>query len=436
MYPPDENKILDGDLQTLGLHATLKMLALGNKTGQLNVVTMGDHSEGGTARQSLSIYLRKGSIVALESTPPPQINLLDMLRLLRSIHRHDAQEIHELTGDQLFLVLNELVSRGLMSATEQQQRIEFLIIQEIARGLRWERGTFEFLSVEVMNTAITPMNVDHILLEAIRQVDELKALHLPIHRDNMVHWREEFNGDISAISTSFSIDDIKILSLCSGQHSIAHIAFMLMQPEVRIAQRIQVLIEWGLVEQVDIHYEQQLEQSLQTVITISQNMLMNDARQMAENRLLVILEVMGTCINKLLSHHGRFARNLYGRNATRMETIRVLDALFMPLLRQAQNQFPITESVAFMEGQLDYSDLLLLRHQVRGQDFDHYSWEAAQAFQWLMRETFRGIIEDAFGTHRANRRVVELWETFVQEIAGEMERQSARRNAMPRRGGQ
>ena len=51
-----QDRIMDGDLQTLGLQSILKMLALSGKTGTLLV-----HS----GPETLSISLRRGQIVAL-----------------------------------------------------------------------------------------------------------------------------------------------------------------------------------------------------------------------------------------------------------------------------------------------------------------------------------------------------------------------------------
>ena len=52
-----QSRVLDGDLETLTLQSTLKMLALGGKTGALSV-------QSGSER--LRIYLQDGAITSLE----------------------------------------------------------------------------------------------------------------------------------------------------------------------------------------------------------------------------------------------------------------------------------------------------------------------------------------------------------------------------------
>ena len=62
-----QDRIMDGDLQTLGLQSILKMLALSEKTGKLFV---------SSGPEMLSISLRKGRIVALHEDGVPQPDIL------------------------------------------------------------------------------------------------------------------------------------------------------------------------------------------------------------------------------------------------------------------------------------------------------------------------------------------------------------------------
>ena len=57
-----QGRILDGDLETLGLQATLKMLSLGGKTGVLLVSSGQEH---------LKITLENGHILALDEPHIP-----------------------------------------------------------------------------------------------------------------------------------------------------------------------------------------------------------------------------------------------------------------------------------------------------------------------------------------------------------------------------
>lgn len=429
MNPQQQDKVLGGDLETLGLQATLKMLALGGKTGQLSVSASHDAIDGRPTHERLDIYLKRGSIVALHASDPGQIDLLEILRLMRRIHRKDAQEIRQRVGTHLPDVLVALVERGIISPAEQQQRMEFAIIQEIARAMRWERGTFEFHNqVMVADSTMVPLSVDHVLLEAIRMVDEwTKVQTSGLTRYSTPRWLPDFNGDVQNLG--LAREDISVLFLSNGQMPVYAIAYGLLLSEALVAYSVELLVQYRLVEVVNDQLERKLEQSLANALTVSQNQFKHDARLSSEQRLQMVIHTMGTCINKLLSHHSTYARAMRASSLSKPETYMQLEMAFLPLLRRVQREYPIVDAVSFHDGQIDYHELMELYKLVKGEQLESFYWDAAQAFHKLMHETFQMIIADEIGPTRASRRFTELWNTFAQEIDGEMERQRVRRIA-------
>ncbi len=423
----EQGRIIGGDLETLGLQATLKMLALGSKTGQLSVAATHDAADGRTVRERLDIYLKKGNIVALNSSDPAPIDLLELLRLMRRIHRKDAVEIHDAVGTHLPYVITALVERNLISPAEAQQRMEFAIIQEIARAMRWQRGTFEFhVHVNVVETSMTPLSVDHVLLEAIRIVDEWTKVTIPdLTRASTPRWLPEFGGDISSLS--LSRDEIGVLFLANGQNPVFAIAYGLLTNEAQVAHSVERLVNMHLVEVVNDQLERKLEQSLTNALTVSRGQLKHDNRMTPEQRLQMLIHTMGTCINKLLSHHSNYARALRGKTVSNEDLYGYLETHFLPLLRRAQRDHQIVEAVTFHDGELDYHELMDLNKLVRGDQLETFYWDAVQAFHQLMNSTFQMVIADEIGPTRASRRLNELWETFAQEVDAEMERQRVRR---------
>src|SRR6266436_538117 len=91
-----QDRIMDGDLQTLGLQSILKMLALSEKTGKL-FVTSGP--------ETLSISLRKGHIVGLHEEGVAQPDLLVMLCLVNKLDPPRAQQIRELAQGNMQIAL-------------------------------------------------------------------------------------------------------------------------------------------------------------------------------------------------------------------------------------------------------------------------------------------------------------------------------------------
>ncbi len=439
MSPQSPDRILGGNLETLGLQATLKMLALGGKTGQLVVTaTHTDSTSGaGVGRERLEVYLRKGNIVALHSSEEIQVDLLEIFRLLRRIERKDAIEMRARVGTQLAQVLSLLVERGIMTTAEQQQRIEFAITQEISRALRWEHGTFEFnTNVKVTETTLAPLSVDHVLLEAIRMVDEWSKVTIAINRYSIPRWMPDFQGDVKELG--LSRDEVSVLFLANGQISIYAIAYGLLIPEAQVAAIVEHLVALGLVEIIDDLLEQELGESLKNVLAISQSKLQFDPRATPEQRLQKLIEAMGTCVNKLLGHHISYARALRGRGQASDvdDAIAYVSGMFLPLLRRTQREFPIMDTVTLQNGQINVREVIELHRLVRGEQLEAFYWEAAQALYKMMNETFEAIIADEIGPTRSSRRFYEMWGSFAQEISDEMERQRVRRIAsQPRRAG-
>src|SRR5258708_1534294 len=133
MEPQD--RIMDGDLQTLGLQSILKMLALSGKTGTLLV-----HS----GPETLVMSLRKGQLVALHEEGVPQPDLLGMLCLINKLDPPRANALREASQGNLSVALALMAEQGWMTPAEVQHRLEFAVTQSISHALRWVEGRFAF----------------------------------------------------------------------------------------------------------------------------------------------------------------------------------------------------------------------------------------------------------------------------------------------------
>src|SRR5579884_230484 len=158
-----QGTVLDGNLETLGLQATLKMLALGGKTGMLSVTS---------GQERLQIALQNGQILSLEEPDVPVPELVEIFRLLARITRDDAAQLRQMGASTPVSTMIAMTQRRLMPADEIQRRIEFGVVQALSRALRWERGHFEFhREVRPMHgrtESYKPLSVDYVLLEALR----------------------------------------------------------------------------------------------------------------------------------------------------------------------------------------------------------------------------------------------------------------------------
>ncbi|MFI5278612.1 MAG: DUF4388 domain-containing protein, partial [Ktedonobacterales bacterium] len=159
-----QSRVLDGDLETLTLQSTLKMLALGGKTGILAV-------QSGSER--LRISLQDGAIVSLEEPGAPAPDLLDLFRAMGRLGPEQIMLIPQDARRDLSSVIQYLVNTGDMVADEELKRREYVVVQALCRAVRWDRGRFEFVreTSHVRRTggmytpsAGQPLNVDHVVL--------------------------------------------------------------------------------------------------------------------------------------------------------------------------------------------------------------------------------------------------------------------------------
>lgn len=414
-----QDRIMDGDLQTLGLQSILKMLALSGKTGKLFV-----HS----GPETLSIGLSKGQIVGMheEGAPQLQLDLLGMLCLIHKLQLPQAQMVREMAQGDQELALAMLVERGWMSPGEMQQRLEFAVTQSISHALRWVNGRFAFHRYLVpLAGKMQPLDVDSVLLEALRQADEweeiVKAGVTQLSRTTVARWQPEVSNDVRNLG--LSQESIEVLCLCNGEIPLQSIALTLMSPEARVARIMAHLLELNLVEVVDTVLETELQQDLANLMMRCQYILAPYRGSRAPEHLLPgLIKTLAECINGLLMHHGRYARSLRGRgHLSPVEIVRYLESCFaQPLQLLTEQHYPILETASFVNGQLDCRDILTLNKVVKGEQLEEFYWEAVRGLGTFLRMVFERLLRDEVGNSHTGRHLNMAWKHFLSEIDGEV----------------
>ncbi len=410
-----QDLIMDGDLQTLGLQSILKMLALSGKTGTLFIQS---------GRETLSISLRKGQIVALREEGVNQPDLLTMLCLMNRLDPQRAQAVREAAQGNMQVALSFLVEQRLMSAAEMQQRLEFAITQSISHALRWVNGRFSFhRRVVSLDGRMQPLDVDSVLLEALRQADEWEEMgENSLTRATMARWLPEVSNDVRSLG--LSQDHIDVLCLANGEVPLQAMAMALMLPEARVARILARLFELRLVEMVDTALEGELQQDLTNIIIMSQHTLAQQRQNSApDQHLLGLITTLSRCINGLLIHHGAYAKALRGRGQLPVaDIVGYLEKRFAgPLHLMATQQFPILETASFVNGQLDCSEIFNLDRLVRGEQLEEFYWEAVRGLAVFLRTVFTTLLNDEVGNSYTGRQLNVVWKAFLTEIDQEIQ---------------
>jgi hypothetical protein len=413
MEPQD--RIMDGDLQTLGLQSILKMLALSGKTGTLLV-----HS----GPETLVISLRKGQLVALHEEGVPQPDLLGMLCLINRLDPSRAHHLRETSQGNVQAALGLMVEQGWMALNELQRRLEFVVTQSISHALRWVDGRFAFhrhmLSLE---SRMQPLDVDSVLLEALRQADEWEEVgETPLTRTTVSRWLPEVSKDVRSLG--LNQEHVDVLCLSNGEISLQGMAQALMLPEARVAHIIARLLELHLIEVVDTSLEAELQQDLSNIIIMCQHTLAQQRQNNAPvQHLLGLINTLGQCVNGLLIHHGTYARSLRGRGQLPIaEIVRYLERRFsQPLQLLARQQYPILETIAFVNGQLDCNEIVNLDSLVKGEQLEEFYWEAVLGLNSFLRTVFATLLQDEVGNSHTGRQLNVVWKAFLTEVEQEIQ---------------
>jgi hypothetical protein len=321
---------------------------------------------------------------------------------------------------------------GLLSPAELQQRTEFRVIQAVSRAINWTRGRFEFhrdvSSLQVQRGGTRPLNVDHVLLEALRMADEWgRDGSTGYTRNTVARWMPQFNGDVRQLG--LGREEMGVLCLSNGQFPLQAISYALLVPEPQIVLLMQRLVELGLIEVVDARLEDELERDLVKLLTQSQQQLAQESGPTPEQRMLTIIRTAGSCINGLIAHHATYARSLRGRGEIpSQEVIRYLEAAFGPIIAQLQHSFPRMDGIVqFNRGEIDFHDLETLDKVVRGKELADSYWDAVQFMSRLMQLLFDRIMQDEVGKSQSGRRFEDLWTVFQRELDIDIRRLAQRR---------
>lgn len=409
-----QDRIMDGDLQTLGLQSVLKMLALSEKTGTLIVAS---------GSEIVSINLWQGRIVGLREQGAQQPDILSMFSLTNRIDPRHIQRLREVAGNTLQSQLAKLVELSWMSQAEMQQRLEFAITQAISHALHWANGRFAFhRQVLSMETRVQSLDIDSVLLEALRQADEwekMREAHLA--RSTMVRWQQEIHRDVRSLG--LDREAIEILCLSNGEIPLQAMSLALMLPEARVARTIARLLELRLIEVVDTALEAEQERDLSNLLIKCQSKLAkNQQISRPDQRLLGVMEILTLCVNGLLAHHGTYAKALRERGQISSSDVsHFLEQKFVPQFLLLTRQYPILETAEFSNGQLDCASILTLDQLVRGDQLSEFYWEAILGLASYVRMIFAELLTEEFGSSRTGYNLNLVWKAFLTELEANLQ---------------
>ncbi len=233
---------LKGNLHDVGLNQLLNLIHLAHKTGTL---TIQSENGAGTAR----LYFKEGKLIHA-SRDGQDARLTDVLVKVGKLTPDQAQTVRARskvdTDKELGLLL---IQYGILNQNDILQGVRSYLLETVYNLFTWPRGAFRFdPNLLPPDERITiPINLDHLILEGSRRVQEWEQLlnELP---DLDVPLRFSDRPDTNLRNINLSVDQWKVVSFINSRNTIRQIAGFLKMDEYQIRRIVYGLQSAGLVD--------------------------------------------------------------------------------------------------------------------------------------------------------------------------------------------
>ncbi|MBI4912360.1 MAG: DUF4388 domain-containing protein [Acidobacteria bacterium] len=231
---------LKGELATMSLEDILQWLAVGKKSGVLEL-------RGVLHTKRVSFIA--GKVTSVWSSDPREY-LGQYLLAYNRITEAQLREALASQEDENQLLGRILVSRQLITEAEIRRIVQLKVEEAIFDTFLWEMGSFEFHdgAPPAQKTMLLSLDVTGIVLEGARRMDEWKRIRRSILGNDAV---------VSAISEAIAEhlplapEDADILSRLDGHKTVDQLIIEMRAPEFKVNKLIFDLHEKGMVRIVD-----------------------------------------------------------------------------------------------------------------------------------------------------------------------------------------
>jgi hypothetical protein len=227
---------LRGDLTTMGLEDIFQWLAVGKKTGVLELKGF---------LHTKRVFFHDGKITSVWSSDPREY-LGQYLLAYNRINEEQLREALATQEDENQLLGRILVSRQLITETEIRRIVQLKVEESIYDTFLWEVGTFEFHDGQTphQKTMLLSLDVTGIVLEGARRVDEWKRIRTIIQGGDAV-----LTAVPEAIAEMLPLapEDADLLGRLDGHKTIDQVVIEMRAPEFKVHKLVFDLHEKGMV---------------------------------------------------------------------------------------------------------------------------------------------------------------------------------------------
>ncbi len=227
---------LKGDLTTMGLEDIFQWLAVGKKTGVLELKGF---------LHTKRVFFHDGKVTSVWSSDPREY-LGQYLLAYNRINEEQLREALATQEDENQLLGRILVSRQLITETEIRRIVQLKVEESIYDTFLWEVGSFEFLDGQApsQKTMQLSLDVTGIVLEGARRVDEWRRIREVIKGGDAV-----LTAVPEAIAEMLPLapEDADLLGRLDGHKTMDQVVIEMRVPEFKIHKLVFDLHEKGMV---------------------------------------------------------------------------------------------------------------------------------------------------------------------------------------------
>ena len=231
---------LSGDLATMGLEDIFQWLAVGKKTGVLEL-------KGPLHTKRVAFH--EGRITSIWSSDPREY-LSQYLLAFNRITEEQLRDALATQEDEQQLLGRILINRQLVTEAEIRRIVQLKVEESIFDTFLWNVGSFEFHdgAASHQKSMLLSLDVTGIVLEGARRLDDWKRIRRVIKGGDAV---------LSAISEAIAErlplapEDADILARLDGNKRVDQLVIDMRMPEYKINKLLFDLHEKGLVHIVN-----------------------------------------------------------------------------------------------------------------------------------------------------------------------------------------
>lgn len=227
---------LCGDLATMGLEDIFQWLAVGKKTGVLDL-------RGPMHTKRVSFHT--GKVTGIWSSDPREY-LGQYLLAFNRISEDQLREALASQEDENQLLGRILISRQLVTEAEIRRIVQLKVEEGIFDCFLWQAGSFEFLDGATLSqkAMLLSLDVTGIVLEGARRLDEWKRIRAVIKGGDAV---VAAVPEAIAEQLPLAAEDADLLARVDGVKTIDQLVVEMRAPDFKVNKLTFDVLEKGLV---------------------------------------------------------------------------------------------------------------------------------------------------------------------------------------------